>query len=193
MKTGMARVVKYSSFIPKPEIAAHQAHDPHLHEHIYFDGMVEAGTNHAQLGLRLSRTWDTLELHAETRDYAEPDHVEGDLFYRRWFSNFFNVILGASRFTEFESDPNRAVAGGGYILPMLVESDLLIDHKGKVRLDLEKRFQWTKTVFTDVDVSFRQGAKTEFEASLMYGPEWAWAAGLMVTEDSVGVGAQYRF
>ncbi len=193
MKTGMGRVVKYSSFKPIPEVAKHQKHDPHLHDHVYFDGLVEVSTNHAQLGLRLSRTWDSLEVHMETREYDKPSHLEGDLFYRRWYSNFFNLILGVSRFAEYQESPNRGVVGVGYMLPMLVESTLLLDHKGALRLDLEKHFQWTKTVYTDFGVNFRQGAQAEFEATLMYGPAWEWAAGLMVTEDRVGLGAQYRF
>jgi len=76
---------------------------------------------------------------------------------------------------------------------LLVETDLLVDHKGKVRLDVEKRFQWTKAISTELAVSFRQTAKTELEATLLYGPAWAWAIGLMVTEEKVGAGAQIRF
>src|SRR5690606_9944768 len=92
MKTGMARVVKYSSFKPKPEIAQHQNHDPHLHDHFYFNGMIEAATNHAAIGLRLSKTWDTLEVGVETKNYDDLEHVEGSLLYRRWFGQFFNLI-----------------------------------------------------------------------------------------------------
>ncbi len=193
MKTGMARVVKYSSFKPRADIAQYQTQDPHLHDHIYLNGMVEAGTNRAQLSLRFSRTWDSLELHAEAGDYDDVDAIEGDVFYRRWFSNFLSLVVGATRFPEYEETQNRGVAGVAYVLPMLVESRVLVDHTGKLRLDLEKRFQWTKTSFSDVEVAFRQQAKTEFEVSLMYGPAWAWAAGVMLTEDDVGIGAQYRF
>ena len=32
-----------------------------------------------------------------------------------------------------------------------------------------------------------------FTPSLMYAPTWAWAAGLLVTEDSQGLGLRYRF
>jgi len=202
MKTGMARVVKYSSFTPSKEIAHWQHHDHHLHDHTYFYGMAEAASNHAQLFLRLSQTWDQLETRIETRNTAgrnfsfkEPWEVEGDLFYRRWFNQYFNAVLGGTSFDRRTS----AVAGVGYMLPFLIRSGLLIDHRGKFRLDLEKRFQWTKTIFTDVDFVWRPGqGKTigkniEYEITLMYSPTWSWAAGLMLTDHNIGAGVQFQF
>lgn len=193
MKTGMARVIKYSTFTPKPEIAALQKVDPHLHDHIYSDGMIELSSNHAQLRGRLSQTWNTLEAHAETRGYENMDHAEGAILYRRWFTNFLNLALGASYFAEYEEDKTRGVIGIGYTLPMLVETTLLVDHVGQLSLELEKKLQWTSRFYTDIDVLFRQEQKTEFEVSLMYAQAWSWSVGLMATEDDVGVGAQYRF
>ncbi len=193
MKTGMARVVKYASFNADPLIAGHQKHDPHLHDHIYFDGMAELATNHAQAALRLSNTWNTLEVHAESRDYENFERVEGEILYRRWFTQFLNLTAGGAHFEEFADHKTRALVGVGYMLPMLIEADLFIDSRGKARLDMEKRFQWTKFVFTDASVVFREAAETEFEISLMYANSWAWSAGLMFTEDSMGVGAQVRF
>jgi CopA family copper-resistance protein len=188
MKTGMARVVKYSSFTPSKELQQHQKHDPHNHDHTYFYGMVEASTNHGQAKFRLSQTWNDLEARVETgKDYKS--EVEGDLFYRRWNDRFLNFVLGASHF----HDETRGVAGLGYLLPMLVESNLLLDHKGKLRLDLEKRFQWTSTLFSDADVSMRQSERTEWELSLMYAQSWTWAAGLKLTEEDAGVGVQVQF
>jgi hypothetical protein len=193
MKTGMARVIKYRSFTPKPEIAAHERHDPHLHDHLYFNGSATAATNHAALGLRMSKTWDTLEFNVETSEYDNTNHMAVDLFYRRWFSNFFNLIGGGTYFAEFKADKARGVLGVGYLLPMLIESNLFVDHKGKLRLDLEKRFQWTSFVFSDIESKFRQSEKPELGFSLMYGPSWTWAAGLMINDGKIGAGAQYRF
>ncbi|MDQ3232164.1 MAG: multicopper oxidase domain-containing protein, partial [Pseudobdellovibrionaceae bacterium] len=188
MKTGMARVVKYSSFTPASSLVQHQKHDPHNHDHTYFYGMLETSTNHAQAKFRLSQTWNDLEARIETgKDYTSD--VEGDLFYRRWKDRYLNFVLGGSSFHH----ETRGVAGIGYLLPMLIESNLLVDHTGKLRLDLDKRFQWTSTIFSDADVSFRQSERTEWELSLMYASTWAWAAGLKVTEDNTGVGIQYQF
>lgn len=193
MKTGMARVVKYTSYTPKGEMEKYDKADPHLHDHLYYNGMVEAATNHAQAFLRLSKTWGTLEGRLETREYDDLDHAEGDLFYRRWFSNFFNVIVGGTHYTEYENDKTRGVVGVGYMLPMMIETNLLVDHKGKLRFDIERKFQWTKNFYSDVDVVLRDGADTEYEISLMYAHRWDWSAGIMLTEESLGFGAHYNF
>lgn len=202
MKTGMARVVKYMSYTPRSEIARLQHHDPHLHDHWYFYGMVEGATNHAQSYLRFSQTWNQWDARIETRNTAgknfsfrEAWELEGDLFYRRWFNQYFNVIVGGTHFDQRVS----AVAGVSYLLPFLLEASTFISHRGKFRLDLEKRFQWTKTVFTDVDFIWRPnqshelGHDLEYEVSLMYSPVWHWAAGLMLTDKSVGAGLQLQF
>ncbi len=106
---------------------------------------------------------------------------------RRVF-DLFNIFNSAKR-----SDKIFATAGVGYVLPMLIETDLLIDHEAKLRLDIEKRFQWTSTLFSEAEVTLRQDRKSEFEISLMYGPSWAWSAGVMLTEDNVGIGLHYNF
>lgn len=202
MNTGMARVVKYSSFTPKHEIAHIQGQDHHLHDPWYFYGNAEAATNHAQANLRLSQTWNVLEARIETRNTAgknfsfnEPWEVEGDLLYHRWFNRYFHLMAGGISFSKRAS----AAVGFGYLLPMLVETHLLIDSRGEFRLDLEKRFQWMKTIFTDVDFTWRPNQAgeiehdVEYEISLMYGPTWSWAAGLMLTEQNIGAGVQVQF
>lgn len=200
MKTGMARVVKYMTFKPKPEMAAHEKHDPHLHEHLYTYGLVEAATNHARMNFKLMRTWDELDLKLESRSDTDRDFkvegrwdVEGDLLYRRWFGNYFNLMAGGTSYHE----KTYGMVGVGSILPMLIETQLFVNHEGKFRLDLEKRFQWTKHIFTDVEYTWRPqwegDSEEEFELSLMYSPNWTWAGGLMLTEKSLGLGVQAQF
>lgn len=189
-KTGMARVVKYSTFVPSPEIAKYQALDPHDLDHLYYRGMLEAATNHAQAEFFLLKTRDELELRTELREEKKDDwEVEGDLFYKRWLTRFTHLV-GGGTLVEKEG---AVVAGVGYILPFLIETHTIIDQKGRMRLDLEKRFQWTKYIYTDAEFTFRQKQPSEFEISLMYQNQWEWAAGLMFTEDRAGIGAQYNF
>lgn len=57
--------------------------------------------------------------------------------------------------------------------------------KGRIRLSLEKRFQWTKNIYSDAEFTFRQKQPSEFEVSLMYEKQWAWSEGLMFTENVV--------
>lgn len=188
LKTGMGRVVTYSSFKRNPVMEQYQKLDPHLHDHNYFRGMVEGATNHAQAEMYWLKTWDEVELRAETRRDDGWD-VEGDLFYKRWLSRFTHLIAGGTLVDQ----ESAVVAGVGYQLPMLLQSHVVIDQNARLRLNLEKRFQWTKYIYTDTEFTFRQRQTSEFEISLMYQRQWNWSAGLMFTEKKFGAGFQYQF
>ena len=197
MKTGMARVVKYSTFTPSAAVAGVQHRDPHLHEHIYFDGELNVSTASAALDLRLSRTWDTLELDMQSGEYEDFAKGTADLVYRRWRSNFFNFLLGTQQNFAVTEDRSRVYAGFGYLLPMLIESDLAVDNKGGVELALEKKFQWTKYVYSDLEAEFYylrdEPIETDLEANLFFASRWDWAGGLVFHEDSVEAAARFRF
>lgn len=190
MKTGMARVVKYMTFKPSPEMSRLEHQDPHLHDHIYTYGNIQAATNHVEGKFRASQTWNELEAKIESRKDDDWD-AEGDLFYRRWFNNYFNVIVGGSAV----HDNYRGEVGFGYLLPMLIETNVLVDHTEKLRVDFEKRFQWTSTLFTEAEYTWRQDDElgSDFAISLVYGKNWNWGTGLKFTDRSVGVGFQYQF
>ncbi len=200
MKTGMARIIRYNDFKLTPEMQKHDRHDPHLHEHLYAHTVLEGATNQAKARFRLMRTWDELNLELEstkldgrTLQLGKKWENEGDFAYRRWFSNFFHLFGGASLYHE----KVFAVAGLGYVLPMLLETRVYLNHEGKIRLDLERQFQWTKNIFSRAEVKWRPDwggdRDLEFDISLMYGPSWHWAAGFLFTERSVGIGAQLQF
>ncbi|MBX3022761.1 MAG: multicopper oxidase domain-containing protein [Bdellovibrionales bacterium] len=200
MKAGMARVIRYNDFKLTPEMAKNDHHDPHLHEHLYTYTSLEAATNHAKGQFKLMRTWDELDVSVETASteyktfsFSKEWETEGDLVYRRWFSNYFNLFGGGTLYHE----EGYGTVGVGYILPLLFETAVSVNHEGKLRFDIEKRFQWTKNVFSDAEFTWRPDwggdRDTEFEISLMYGPSWYWSAGLMFTEKSAGVGAQIQF
>jgi FtsP/CotA-like multicopper oxidase with cupredoxin domain len=188
LKTGMARVVKYSSFTPNNEIKKWQKLDHHLHDHAFYRGMIEASTNHAQAQLNLMNTWNELELRSEFRnDFGWQG--EGDAFYKRWLNKYTALIAGGTVVEKY----GALVAGVDYKLPFRFDTHTLIDHQGRLRFDLAKRFQWTERIFTDAEFTFRQKQPSEFEVSLMYQKQWNWAAGLMFTEHSLGAGGHYNF
>ncbi len=200
MKTGMARIVRYNDFKLTSQMKKNDPHDPHLHDHFYTHTALEVASNQAKAQLRLMRTWDELDLEIESGEvegkifeFGGRWQTEGDLFYRRWFSKFLNIFTGASLYHE----EGFGALGIGYTLPMLIKSAVSINHTGRFRFDVEKRFQWTKNIFSDAEFSWRPdwsgGRDTEFEVSLMYGPSWHWSTGFTFTESSTGVGAQIQF
>ncbi|CAN5429834.1 hypothetical protein BH10BDE1_BH10BDE1_04960 [soil metagenome] len=190
METGMARVVRYDTFKPTAEMAHLDHMDHHLHDPWYGKGTLQLASNAGEARYRLSQTWNEFEVRAESRR-DENWNGEADLFYRRWMGNYLSLIAGGA-IVDHEA---RAEVGLGYILPMLVRTNVLIDHKGKLRIDLDKRFQWTGTVFSDVEYRWRQDTDlgNEVAVSLMYGRTWAWSGGLKLTDHSLGAGLQYQF
>lgn len=194
MHSGMARVVKYLSYQPSVDLEHaghhHDSQDPHDHDHWYQTGNLQAATNSVEGRYKLSQTWNEFQIRAESRK-DDNWNGEGDLFYRRWHDNFLNFILGG---TAVEHD-NRGMIGLGYTLPLLIHTNVLVDHKGKLRVDLEKRFQWTSTIFTEAEYRWRQDEDlgSETALSLMYGKNWNWAGGLRYTDHSLGLGFQYNF
>ncbi len=189
LKTGMARVVKYSSFTPAPHTLHMQKHDPHLHDHVYYYGRLDAASNTSELRFRASQTWDEYEARYETvRRDDDWDH-EGEALYRRRFGRF--LALGGGLLV----DDGEASAGAtvGYIFPMFVETRAFVDHRGGLRLDIEKRIQWTRRVFSDLELNFRKDRTTDFKATLMFQPNWAWAFGFVGTQDGPGAGLRYQF
>lgn len=188
LKAGMARVVKYSSFTPTPIIQQWQKNDPHNKDHWYFTGSAEVANIHGQGSFRAMQTWNEIDARIESRRWKKVE-TEGDIFFRRWLSNNLNILGGGSLYKESVN----GVIGIGYLLPLLIESDLLLENQGKLRLDLLKKFQWTSHFFSDLSVTYRQNQKTTGELSLMYAWNWSMAAGFKATEDEVGIGVIGRF
>lgn len=203
MDTGMARVVRYTNFTADSHMTEHEKHDHHLEDPWYPHGKGEVSTNHLAANFRISQSWNELStrweganIRGRNLDYNFKSDwdFEGDLFYRRWLNKWANLIAGGTSYGE----RLHGVIGFGYFLPMMIETDFLINHEGQFRLDIRRKFQWTKTVLSDVQFIWRPGNQhgeheAEIEASLMYAPTWAWSAGLMATNDSVGAGVEYQF
>lgn len=189
LKTGMARVVQYSSFTPAPHALHMREHDPHNHDHVYYYGRLDAASNASELRLRASQTWDELEARFETQRRGEDWDHEGEALYRRRFGRFLAVGGGLL------VDDGEASAGAtvGYLLPLFIETRGFVDHRGGLRLDVEKRIQWSRRVFSDLEVDFRKDRATDFKATLMFQPSWAWAAGFVGTQDGPGAGLRFQF
>jgi FtsP/CotA-like multicopper oxidase with cupredoxin domain len=203
MDSGMGRVVRYSNFLPTAEMAEHAKHDHHLMNPWYTRGKAEVSSNHTEGSFRVSQSWNEFSARIEGTNikgknfdynFKKEWDFEGDLLYRRWLNKWANLIAGGTSYGE----RLHGVVGAGYFLPMMIETNLLINHEGQFRLDVLRKFQWTKTVVSELEFSWRPGDQHgehegEIEVSLMYAPKWSWAAGLMLTNDSLGAGFEYQF
>lgn len=191
MDSGMARVVRYNTYKPTPDQEQLDHQDHHRHNPWFKTGSLQATTTIVEGQYKLSQTWNEIELRGEARQEDDKWNGEGDLFYRRWVDNYLNFIVGGS---SVDHD-YRGEVGVGYLLPMLIETNFLVDHKGKLRVDLEKRFQWTSSLFTEAEYTWRQDPtlESEYAVSLMYGNNWHWSGGFRYTGHNVGIGFQYQF
>lgn len=200
LKTGMGRIVKYSTYTPSAELQALQHHDPHHHDHTYFHGRTTLASNHGEAYARLSQTWDQMDVRVETAnpsgkhfDYTGTWNYEADVFYHRWLDQNTNLIAGGTLFDEEAS----GVIGAAYRLPFLIDSTALVSHRGTFRVDLEKEVQWTSLVQSELGLRWRSGvAKSErldADATLMLRPAWSWAAGLVYKDYRWSAAAEFYF
>lgn len=188
MMTGMARVVKYQGFEPDPSLSHnHTGEANHEHDDWFFYGNLEAATNNAQSYLRISNSQYQLDLRDEIKKY-NVDSIEADLLARLWLSKYLNVFAGG---TYFEKD-TRAVVGARYMLPFLIEASVFLDHKLKPRLDIERKFQWTKNLYSLADLRWRE-RDLSWGASLYWAFNWTFSVGARVGDEGIGAGARLQF
>jgi FtsP/CotA-like multicopper oxidase with cupredoxin domain len=186
MKTGMARVVQYQGFKPSKELAPYRAHDPHLHDHTYFAGGVEISTLGMTLDLQAKKSRETLQMKLGGWEV-----FTGEFLYHRWMSSFLHLSLGF-RYGGDWAD-GKAVVGGGYLWPFLIESQFFLDQTGRPSAALEKTIQWTSDFLSHLGAEFYQGQRPHWKADLLYQPVWALGGGVMVEEQKLGVGVSWRF
>ena len=191
MKTGMARVVQYMSYKPSAQLQAYQKQDPHLHDHLYFSGESLLMSNLLKLQGQVSRTWDSLTLKGESQD-KEFREREAELVYRRRFGKLTAALGGT-----WHENKGTGMVGLRTRLPFLVQTELWLIDSGRLKFELERHFQWTSRIFTDAEFKWKSvgtsEVESEYEISLLYGPSWHWAAGLMFTQQRAGVGLHLRF
>ena len=193
MKAGMGRILSYERAVPDPAAAALAAHDPHLHEHPYAKASLLAATQRTQLDWAVTRTRDAVEGRIEVADYSHPRRVEGDLLYRRWLTNYLSGLGGLTVDPEGSGPLGRGALGVAYVLPMLTEARLLVDHLGQPRLDLAKRVQWTSLLQSQLELRWRPGARVDPCATLMVATQPDWGAGLVLARGGLGLGVTLGF
>ncbi len=168
MEAGMTRVFSYSDQGPDHKVnLGPDRLDPY---YPMIDGSIQTHMTMGMATLMNSRNnlnllWDVGIHH----DDDDGDHLyrfnyEIDLTYSRYVNANFSWF-GGFRFTNEEAVKNRAIAGVAYRLPYLVQSEVVIDSQGDVRLKLGKMFHLTDR--------FSVFAETEYDTHT----DFEWTAG----------------
>jgi FtsP/CotA-like multicopper oxidase with cupredoxin domain len=168
MEAGMARVFSYREQGPdhKVNLGPHSL-DPYrfmgevsLQSHMSM-GMATLQNSRNNFNVLWDAGWGTV-----SKPYPHDHRVEyeADLTYSRYVNPNFSPFAGF-RFANEDGAKNRGIFGVNYRLPYLVQSELLVDTQGDVRLRLGKNFQ-----ITDRFSVFAEG---EYDT----GSQWEWTAG----------------
>lgn len=181
MKNGMARFVSYEG---STQVTDHTrkmlAHDPW-----YFMADVSALS---QMTMGKLRSSNARNAFVAEFDYNYEKEYDVDLMYERSFTRFFDVYMGANieRASADEKQEAKAIIGFHYVLPLLIESDVRLDSKGKVRFGLGSSLQLTSRVKFDwmwnTNKEHRFGLSYEITKNALitvgYDSDFKWGAGL---------------
>ena len=151
VKTGMARVVSYEGSAVAPELQkARETGKQKSDKDYLFWGTATAMSNFSELSLTLSNPRNQFNLDA---DGDWKGNFEADIDYERYFglNGYFRAFAGATMeglqmpiiVDGLPTDKMeevfdvRPVVGVRYLLPFFINSELRIDSKAKVRLQLD--------------------------------------------------------
>ena len=183
MKAGMARVISYEGTSKAtPEIIAKIAHDD-----LYFKGDVSFLSNMTMGMLKASNTRNSIEFEYDS-DYKK--EYEAEFIYARSVTRFIDVYFGGDfeREDKDEKSENTGIAGIRYVLPMLIESNVRINSKGKVRLTLGSNLQVTERSkigwSCNTDKEYRFNLIYEIKKNMLlaatYDSGFKWGVGLRI-------------
>ena len=187
MAAGMTRIFKYDGTPVNPQTNK-LFHDKdifafgelNLQSNMYSgEGMIVSGRNALSIDI--------------DGDYHF-DHYDIDLHYERAVGPNMKAFFGG----DFDNDPHddkaesHAVIGLHYTLPMLIESELRVDHTGHVRAEFSSEINLTK----DLTLHWRVNTDKEYRAHLEYSLDnkqrWAVTGGYD-SDFGLGIGLKLGF
>ncbi len=161
MEAGMHQIVHYQGSVVDPDLAEtrtwksnHLNHDPW---YAWFDvallsqmteGRATAANTRNSLGIRWKNGW-------------EKGEYETEAFYSRYINRLFSVLAGG----HFTPDKTVGILGFGTLLPLLLEGRAWVNHRGEVRLSLER----------ELPLTGRSSLNGEIRYDTLEG--WEWSAG----------------
>ena len=153
----------------------------------YFQGDISALSNMTMGGIKASNTRNSFEFEY---DYNYKKEYDAEAVYARSITRFLDVFAGGN--FEYKDKAKKsestAIFGIRYVLPMLIESNLRINSKGKIRLALGSDLQLTERVkfrwSCDTDKAYRFNLAYEIKKNILleavYDSDFKWGIGLKV-------------
>lgn len=137
LNSGMARVFSYDT--PRDErLASYPLANLTTEANEYFTwGEFTAASHMAELYATTTNIRNQFRFRAE---YGWNENLEASLTYERYLNDFFRVFVGGNLENEEEDYMDEleptAIGGIRYLLPLLIDSELSIDHKLRPQLAL---------------------------------------------------------
>jgi CopA family copper-resistance protein len=156
MALGMARVISYEGDTPDADIATmHPKFMASMNDNAYFTwGNIDVGVTNNYLKINRSNNRNAFILASDANWKGD---YEIDLDYERYLTQYFRVFGGVDAGNELflrksssdissniDSKIIRPVIGLRYLLPFLIDSEVKIDSKGNVRLQLSGQQRLTR-------------------------------------------------
>tara|TARA_R110002111_G_scaffold31862_1_gene64830 strand:- start:363 stop:2534 length:2172 start_codon:yes stop_codon:yes gene_type:complete len=181
MKNGMARFVSYE----KTTQATAETTEKLGHDSWYFMGDIAALS---QMTTGKIRSSNTRNAFVAEYDYNYEKEYDIDLMYERSFTRFFDIYVGTNieRASADEKQEATAIIGLHYMLPLLIESDVRLDSKRKLRFGLGSNLQLTSRLkfswMWNTNREHRFGLSYELTKNAMltvaYDSDFKWGAGV---------------
>ncbi len=156
MALGMARVIHYEGDTPDADIALmHPKFMTSMNDNAYFFwGNIDVGVTNSYLKMNRSNNRNAFILAGDANWKGD---YEIDLDYERYLTQYFRVFGGVDAGNELflrkssgdvgsniDSKIIRTVVGIRYLLPFLIDSEVKLDSKGNVRLQLSGQQRLTR-------------------------------------------------
>jgi CopA family copper-resistance protein len=180
MALGMARVIKYEGDTPDADIATmHHKFMASMNDNAYFFwGNIDIGVTNSYLRMNRSNNRNAFIFSGDANWKGD---YEIDLDYERYLTQYFRVFGGVDAGNELflrksKSDKSstidskiiRPVIGIRYLLPFLIDSEVKIDSKGNVRLQLLGQQRLTRRLGLEYEGQWLIDGYTRLHAGLDY-------------------------
>ncbi len=188
MKLGMGGTIHYDGTEHDPALVDHNGDHSAEHGNVWFNATELAGySNFANTITKFTRNNDNIIIDA--RHNYKTDY-ETEVIYQRYLSQFLGLYVGGKFKREEEEISNRGVFGATYTLPLLIEADLRVNTKGKVRFSLSNEHQLTDRVL----LGWMWNSEKEYTLGLNYEvTKWLYVAGNYDSKEKFGIGIGLRF